>query len=290
MKIVNIIGGLGNQMFQYAFALSLKNKYCEDVLIDIHHFNGYPLFNGYEIGLVFKNASLPIANKKQIRKVSRYVPHYKLSRFIRRYCPSKKTEYISRYTYKYIQEVWNISGDCYYEGYWQSYKFFDTIRTEIIKEFQFPIPNEYNLNLSLQMSNSNSVGIHVRRGDYVNNSSFGGICDEAYYKKAITLLTNLLSDDVYFFFSNDTEWCKDYLVPLLKGKPFFIVDGNKGENSFFDMFLMTKCKNLIIANSTFSWWGAYLNCNNGVIIAPHIWNKCWEEKDLDILLPSWKLI
>lgn len=291
MKIINVIGGLGNQMFQYAFALSLKQKRPnEDVYIDTHHFKGYPLFNGYEIGSVFENTTLPIAKRKQIKKVSRYIPHFKLSRFVRRYLPKRETEYIAPYTYKYLPSVYDIEGDCYFEGYWQSYKYFDSFKDVVIREFEFPQPNDYNKDISYSMSSCNSVGIHVRRGDYVNNNSFGGICNEAYYKKSIELIIQRIKAPVFYLFSNDFEWCKDNIVPLLNERPYFVIDKNIKENSFYDMYLMTKCKNLIIANSSFSWWGAYLNINEGLIVAPHQWNKIAKEENMELLLPSWELI
>lgn len=289
MKIVNISGGLGNQMFQYAFAFSLKKRFNEEVLIDIHHYKGYHL-HLYELTIIFSHANLPIASKSEIRKVSRYIPNYKLSRIIRKVFRVKKTEYIASYNFKYLPEVYNISGDCYYEGYWQSFLFYKDIRKELIDVFEFPKENDYNKIIRMDIESHTSVGIHVRRGNYVGDRTLGGICDLNYYKRAINAILEKRRNYVFFIFSNDIAWCSDNILPLLDGYRVEFVSGNRGRDNFFDMYLMTKCKNLIIANSSFSWWGAFLNLSANMVIAPKIWNSYWDPKDVEIHDPQWVLV
>lgn len=295
MKIVNISGGLGNQMFQYAFALSLKERYPEEeVVIDtshyhtlfFNHYKGINLHNGYEIDKVFPNAILYKAKWWQVMRLSYYVPNYILSRFVRKVLPKRKTELIPPYSknYSYIAEVYQ-PNDCYYEGFWQCIRNFDGIKSKLIKTFSHPEPNVYNAELMKLLKTTRSVGIHVRRGDYLNEPEFQGICDVDYYRKAIE---NILRDGerrVFYVFSNDMEWCKENLTPLMKGCEMVCVTGNKGQDSCWDMFLMTYCQDLIIANSSFSWWGAFLNQRGGRVIVPNPWLN--RDCEIDIYDDNW---
>ncbi|MCH5237664.1 MAG: alpha-1,2-fucosyltransferase [Muribaculaceae bacterium] len=281
MKIVNITGGLGNQMFQYAFALALKHQFPkEKVLIDIQHYNslffkkfkGINLHNGFELNDLFPNAPLKIANSNDIRKVSYWIPNYVISRIARRLLPKKRSEYVAPYSLNYsFDEQFFRDGDCYYEGYWQSPKYFKEIKDYLKEIFSHPLPNEYNFRLIEEITNCNSVGIHVRRGDYLKEPEFRGLCGINYYKNAIDKITEEVGDCKFFIFSNDLKWCEENLVPLFGNHDYVFVSGNKGKESFWDMFLMTYCKYLIIANSSFSWWGAYLSKNADKVFAPYPW-------------------
>ena len=294
MKIVNISGGLGNQMFQYAFALSLKDRFPdEEVYVDTSHYHtlffkhykGINLHNGYEIDKVFPNAKLPIAGWKQIMKVSYYIPNYVLSRLGRKYLPQRKTEFVPQNsTYSYISEAFSF-GDCYYEGFWQSIRNFEGIKSKICEAFAHPEPNQYNRALIDEIVLCDSVGIHVRRGDYLNEREYCNICGVGYYKKAIEHILSEGKPHVFYIFSNDMGWCKENLEPLVGNNKIEYVTGNKGKESCWDMFLMTYCKDLIIANSSFSWWGAFLNKNINRVIAPDPWLN--RDCEIDIYDPSW---
>lgn len=296
MKIVNIIGGLGNQMFQYAFAISLAEKFSnEAVYIDISHFHhifvkkwkSANLHNGYEIGKVFPYAKLPVASARQIMKVSRYIPNYLLSRLARKYLPVRRKEFIQkpRDYFKYNPSVYNLQGDWYYEGIWESVSYLTPIRNKIQDVYRHPKPNKENASVISQMEQKNSVGIHIRRGDYLQAIGFSGICDLDYYKKAIDLI---LSDGLphsFFIFSNDIRWCEENIRTLVGDNEIMMVTFNTGASSCWDMFLMTHCKDLIIANSTFSWWGAFLNNRGGRVVTPQKWMT--RKAEFDIWLPEW---
>lgn len=273
MKIVNIIGGLGNQMFCYAFAKSLKNKYpTESIMVDISHFNHYGLHAGFQINEIFKNVDIDIANPKCLSKVTWFLPHYGLSRLLRRILPVRKTEYLEKKDYVFNADVFNIKTDCYYEGYWQSPFYFNDIERDIKDMFTFPEPQEENSSLASQIKNVSSVAIHIRRGDYLNAKSFMGICNLDYYKQAICYIEENIDNPVYFIFSNDIEWCAQNIAPLTKKSKIVFVTHNVGKSSYWDMYLMSCCKGMILANSSFSWWGAYLNKNlSPLIIAPAKW-------------------
>lgn len=286
-------------MFQYAFALALAQKFPnEEVKVDIQHYNslffkkfrGINLHNGFEINSLFINAPLKIASPADLLKVSYWIPNYVLSRIARRILPIRSSEYVAPYNLNYSvdEAALNKRGSCYYEGYWQTPKYFANIKNQLKNIFSHPHPNSYNADLIRQISDCNSVGIHVRRGDYLKEPEFRGICGEDYYKKAIDQIIKQEQNCTFFIFSNDFKWCQDNLVPLFEGRDYVFVTENRGSDSFWDMFLMTYCKFLIIANSSFSWWGAFLNRANAEVFAPYPWlnRNC----KIDIYEEGWKKI
>ncbi|HCY73564.1 MAG TPA: alpha-1,2-fucosyltransferase [Rikenellaceae bacterium] len=295
MKIVNIMGGLGNQMFEYAFAISLQERFHEDVLIDTSHYGhlffkrykGANLHNGFEIHNVFPNASLKEANPLQLMRVTWYMPNYLLSRILRRLLPIRKNEIIqtSADYFSHHEEYYQIKGDAYYEGIWESAKNYIPIREKLQQVYAHGDPNEENARYIESMEAENSVGIHIRRGDYLFCPEFMGICDLNYYECAITEIQKYGQNYTYYIFSNDTRWCAEYIIPLCKNSKVVLVSNNTGKDSVWDMFLMTHCKNLIIANSSFSWWGAFLNKRGGTIIAPQKWVN--RDAEYDIWLDNW---
>lgn len=296
MKVVNIIGGLGNQMFQYAMAVSLKHRYPnEEVLIDTSHFHyvfskswkGTNLHNGYEIDAVFPHANIKKATPLQLMKVSWYMPNYILSRMVRRFLPVRKTEFIQKREniFVYQPEAMGREGDCYYEGNWESANYFADCREKIQDVFCHGTPNNVNSEYIKCMESENSVGIHVRRGDYLASTKWSGICDENYYQKGIKTILNDGKQHVFYIFSNDINWCKQKIVPLVTNHRAVIVTENKGKESCWDMFLMSHCKDLIIANSSFSWWGAFLNRRGGRVVAPNKWLN--EDRRVEVWLNEW---
>lgn len=299
MKVVNISGGLGNQMFQYAFALYLKNEFPqEEIYLDTSHYHtlffkhykGINLHNGFELSNLFPKACLPVAGFKELRKVSYYVPNYVLSRIARKYLPLRKSEYIEPFEniFLYDGTIANMKGNCYYEGYWQCPEYFNAIKGELNEIFVPSEPNEYNRSLIREIENTNSIGIHVRRGDYLKEPEYADICNLEYYKKAIEKVVTTNGNHCFFIFSNDLDWCKENLMPLIGGNKVVFANGNKGKDSYWDMFLMTYCKSLIIANSSFSWWGAYLGRDDRRIVAPYPWSR--RKCKIDIYDKSWTLI
>lgn len=284
MKIVNIIGGLGNQMFQYAFALALQEKHKdEEIKIDISHFNyifikkykSANLHNGYEIEKIFSKARILHATAWDLMKVTWYIPNYVLSRVVRKVFPIRKNEYIqkSEDVFAFNDNILNAKGNGYYEGVWQAIGYLENVKEKIQEVFQHPEPNEYNKRLIREISSCNSVGLHVRRGDYLHDHEFNGICDLEYYKKGITEILSDGKEHCFYIFSNDIKWCMQEIEPLLSGHKVVYVTGNTGKDSCWDMFLMTYCKDLIIANSSFSWWGAFLNKSVSKVVAPYPWVK-----------------
>lgn len=268
MKIIKFHGGLGNQMFQYCFYKRMMLE-SDEVLADTSFFKKVKAHNGLEIERLF-NIKLNKIDKKIERFLFSKNKITKLKRSI-----LKKINRFKVYTYfdtVYDESIIiNPKKYSFYEGYWQSEKYFKTIEDIIRKKIIFPeIVEEKNLKILKNIQEENSISIHVRRGDYVGHPQLDGLAPVEYYEKAIEYLKKKIENPKFFIFSNDLSWCKENLP--LKENEYEVVEGNTGNNSYIDMQLMSLCKHNIIPNSSFSWWGAWLNKNpQKIVIAPERW-------------------
>ncbi len=273
MKIVKILGGLGNQMFQYALYLSLKEQFPhEQVKIDISCFKSYPLHNGFEINRIFAQ-NAPVASFKDILKVAYPYPNYRFWQVGKYILPKRKTMCVERKDFTFDATALIRKGNCYYDGYWQHEEYFCFVKDAIWSAFSFPeITDKRNTEIMQRFQTTTSVSLHIRRGDYINHPFFRGICDLDYYKRAICYMEERVTPQLYCIFSNDIDWCENNLHELLSGKEVIYVDWNNGMESYMDMQLMSLCQHNIIANSSFSWWGAWLNRNpQKVVVSPTKW-------------------
>lgn len=282
MTIVKIAGGLGNQMFQYAFYLALKEK-SGNVKLDISSFRSYHLHNGFELDKIF-NIQYSNATNKERRELSNQGDEF-IVRILRMFLKHKSTEFVEPFL-GYNEDVFfNIEGR-YFIGYWQSYKYFKNIALVVRNAFAFPLSllSDRNKLLRKEIQKNNSVSIHVRLGDYVGHPLYSNICTLDYYRKAIDLIVNRIPDSTFFIFSNDTRRCLEKLnLPNC-----IVVDWNSGEDAYWDMYLMSCCKHNIIANSTFSWWGAWLNLNpSKIVVSPSKWINDERISMCDIIPPEW---
>jgi len=289
MKIVRIIGGLGNQMFQYALFLALKHKFPDEtILIDASLMRSYKVHNGLEIDRVF-GVDLPQASFFQLLKLTIPTYNYKLSRLINNILPKRKTEFGDPAGYFDIDEVL-LTGDRYYDGYWLHFEYFEDCVEEIKNVYTFKSPlNDRNRRILDKIRLAvNSVSIHVRRGDFLKSPLYTGICDVNYYQSAINYLLKIKQQCEFFVFSDDIEWCKKYIAPLFGENCYYFIDWNNGNDSPIDMQLMAECQNNIIANSTFSWWAAFLNNTpNKIVCSPRKWLK--SNVTRPVQMPSWIL-
>ena len=272
MIVVRINGGLGNQMFQYAFLEYIK-KNNEEVYADIDAYKFHSHHNGYELKRVF-NIDAPIASVEQIKKVSFYKNSI-ISRVMRKLLQleiSKNFE-VSEKNINMIIGDDKILQDVYFDGFWQNSRYVTDVESVLREKFVFC--NEIggkNKEILKMIKDSTSVALHVRRGDYLSESGLYDICNIDYYNNAIKKLNELVKAEMnYFVFSDDIVWCKENLNILSNAH---YIDWNNNDESWIDMYLMSQCKHNIIANSTFSWWGAWLNNNiEKVVIAPKMWRR-----------------
>ena len=272
MKIVKIIGGLGNQMFQYALAIALKERWKdEEIKLDLHGFNGYHKHQGYQLDMLFGHR-FEAATLTDVAQLAWPYPHYQLWRVGSRLLPKRRSMLCEPSKGLLPSDVLKQKGSLYYDGYWQDERYFKAIRPRIMAAFKFPdFTDRRNLETEKRLKASEAVSIHIRRGDYLDDVLFQGTCDIAYYQRAIARLCQLKTP-VFCIFSNDMAWCKVHIEPLLHGKEILYVDWNRGKESYRDLQLMTLCRHHIIANSSFSWWGAWLSkADDGITIAPQHW-------------------
>lgn len=262
--IVNFAGGLGNQMFQYAFYLYLKNTLGRQVDFYIKPNDTHQLIDTFEIT---ESEILPEQLEKLIAQAN-----------------PKQMQYVAEASISCIQEF-NIppTAITIYNGYWQCADYVETNLVEIRNIFKHwrQTLNTKNQVLLNQIQSTCSVSIHIRRGDYMtpfNKEIYGGICTKNYYAKAIKKMKQLLAEEpIFYVFTDDPEWTKKHF----KYKNCILIEGNYGENDWQDLALMSACRHHIIANSSFSWWGALLEENpKKQVIAPNWWYKGMPTPDL----------
>jgi hypothetical protein len=183
----------------------------------------------------------------------------------------------------------NLPDNVYINGYWQSEKYFKDIEEVLRKDFTVISPiNQENQRMLNLINSTDSVSLHVRRGDYVTNpttNSFHGTCSLDYYAKAVRYIIENISNPHFFLISDDPDWVKENISI---NKPVTVIDINTTDNGYDDLRLMSKCKHNIIANSSFSWWGAWLNNNpQKIVIAPEKWFLSPELNTKDLIPQGW---
>lgn len=268
LEIIYLFNGLGNQMSQYAFYLSKKNKNKNTYYF--YNLDSSSNHNGYELEKVF-DIKLGRGNKFffYIHKVlfaSRYFFFRSINCLVRKIFDVKIIQENINYDFN-PNLLTSKRGINLYLGGWHSEKYFLREEKEIRRTFKFNLErlNSYSLSILSKIENSNSVSIHVRRGDYLNEenyNTFGCVTNLDYYTNAINLLRERVENPLFFVFTNDYDWVLEHF----NSYDFLIVNGNKSEDSWMDMFLISQCKHNINANSTFSWWGAWLNVNKHKIV------------------------
>ncbi|MEF9923191.1 MAG: alpha-1,2-fucosyltransferase [Muribaculaceae bacterium] len=285
MNIVRISAGLGNQMFQYAFYLALKHE-GEKVAIDTSEFLYRKHHQGYELQKVY--AIEPVyATKEQVNLIADTSKSFwaSLRRNVFKISRNTIGTLLKEPNFNYQKDILKMQ-DTYFQGFWQSWRYFDNISDEVKAQFTFRQPfSPENQICADAIAKCQSVAIHIRRGDYTKKrrwEEIGSICSLEYYNWAIAHINAHILNPHFFIFSDDIKWAHKN-IPLENAT---FIEWNKGEESYNDLHLMSLCKHIIIANSSFSWWGAYLNTNpDKIVIAPAIWYR--HTPTPDIIPQSW---
>lgn len=299
MNIIRMSGGLGNQMFQYALYLKLCSMGKEVKFDDI---NEYRDDNARPIMLSVFGIEIPRATWDEINY---YIDgSMELAKRIRRFFFGRKvTQYIEEGFYD--AKILSFD-DMYIRGSFQSEKYFADIEQTIRQAYCFPsldtmhLPEKlYELTKELlgQIEKSMSVSIHMRRSDSrADEELYEGICTGKYYEGAVGFIQERYPEAVFYIFSNEPKWVKSWVDHLIEGqktenmsiedvealhRKFIMVEANTEYTGYLDMQLMTRCRHNIISNSSFSWWGAWLNENpDKIVIAPDRWKNNVESNDI----------
>ena len=263
MIIIKIKGGLGNQLFQYAVGRAAASHHKVPLKFDTTIFETYKLHNGYRLDQFAIQAEIAAENEIINLKGRSNVLFSALRKagLVKRktYFKEKRSSYFDASVFK--------NNFVYLDGYWQNELYFSAIRELLLVELS-PHCSRIDSSCSYleSIKENNSVSLHVRRGDYLNLKNIN-VLDVGYYKKAVEYVRKIVEKPTFFIFSDDLEWCKKSLGFL---DDCIYVDYTQTEIE--DLKLMSFCRHNIIANSSFSWWGAWLNKNpNKTVIAPKGW-------------------
>ncbi|MDR3606939.1 MAG: alpha-1,2-fucosyltransferase [Oligoflexia bacterium] len=278
MVIVKLVGGLGNQLFQYAFGRALSIRQRSTLFLDCTAFETYKV---HDYALDHFNIQAESATQEQIKKLTKPASQF----FFFNRTPKIYKEPHFHYSEKHLQ----IKGSIYLEGYWQSEKYFEGIAEQLREDLRIiSQPDENNEGALKKIRETNSVSIHIRRGDYVSNAAatqVHGILDLDYYRKSIDFIYGKFSSPSFFVFSDDPEWVRNNLK--IEGNATY-VNHNPPQKGYEDLRLMSSCKHHIIANSTFSWWGAWLNpLRSKTVIAPRNWFRTNDLDPEDLIPINW---
>jgi hypothetical protein len=290
MPTIKIQWWLGNQMFQYALAYALSKKNNENIVFDPSYLENRFIFANW----TFRSFELDVFGIEK--------NYDSPNAFMRKYIHPRGIETLRSFQFgnRYIREVWgkfieDFPKDAYLDGWFQSFRYFENYRDAIQEIFtvKTPISEENARILSMiESSNNTAISLHVRRGDYVTLDSankWHGVCSLWYYESAINLMREKIENPVFFVFSDDIMWCKENIL-LPEWVEVIYVDHN-GSAWHEDLRLMYSCSHHILANSSFSWWWAYLGRNpEKIIIAPKKWLQTDAFSTQNLLPPSWILL
>jgi len=291
MIIIGLKGGLSNQMFQYAVGRSLAGLLETELKLDKSFYdNQIHRHSKRKYELCKLNIKENFASASEIRKFKNASVLGEISAKISSWLgfQVKRSAITKEKGFEFNSEIMKLVRHSYLDGYWQSYKYFENIGGIIREEFKNRSEwNEPNREMLRLIKNSKSVAIHFRRTDYVLNretAAFHGTCSMDYYQEAVEYIKSKVDNPKFFAFSDDIEWVKvNFRMNNLK-----YIDNNDSNHGELDLSLMKHCQHFVIANSSFSWWGAWL-CENPdkIVIAPHNWFKDKNINTDDLIPANW---
>ena len=294
MIITSLNSGLGNQMFQFAAGKSLARHLQTELLLDISWFkNSDKAQTPRSFELMVYPIKDQIAKEEVINQLIRPSSHGIFNRIKHKINRNRSIHnqwlFIEPH-FHFYSDFFKAKAPVMLSGYWQSEKYFQLISEEIKSIFSLEIP-QYDSNFSwvqLMQTQAQAVAIHVRRGDMVKNpevAKIHGSCNLDYYQRAMSYVESKVEQPSYFVFSDDIAWCKEHLNSKF---PIYFVSGNEGDRAYWDIQLMRYCKHNIIANSSFSWWGAWLNNTpNKIVVSPINWFNHSDSDTKDLIPNNW---
>jgi hypothetical protein len=292
MIAINLTGGLGNQLFQYALGRYLAFKQDAELMINDSFYVDVPAGVTPRRSELDKFATqLRMVTDSERRYLKRYTNRY--LRYLQKYIALPgRFKYVREPLDRLLLEVRDYRGDLLLDGYWQSEQYFagaeGIIRKDLTPSFDL---SERDVRVKLAMQNTTSVSLHIRRGDYVTNAhtnAWHGVCGVDYYRNAMQVVEPRLQNPHYFVFSDDMEWVK---ANLKIDHPCTYVAHNDETTAVNDLMLMASCQHHIIANSSFSWWGAWLNSSQEkLVVRPKVWLKQLPYMNDSVCPSSWMAV
>lgn len=287
MIIVSLNGGLGNQMFQYALGRSLAHILKTELKLDIFPLELNPL-RAYALNIF--NITANFASGKEVSKLTiknNSMINRAICKIFRRQ-PKFASTYIKERDRRFNPTIFSLPDNIYLQGYWQSEKYFKPIEHIIREEFTFKkLQQGKNKELANYIKSTESISLHFRRGDYASNKKtfqHHGVCGLDYAFASIKKICNKVQKPTFFIFSDDPKWVhSNFSIE----KPMIVVENNNSKKDYDDLRLMSQCKHNIIGNSSFSWWGAWLNVNpEKIVIAPRRYFNDGSD-DSDLIPEDW---
>jgi hypothetical protein len=285
MIITRLFGGLGNQLFQYALARRLSILHNVALKLDVSQIETYKIrkysLNPFNIIEDF------ITEKDIARIKGRGLLSFR--RLTEKILPYYKRSYVCERFFHFDPNILSSPKNVYLNGFWQSEKYFKDIEDVIRREFTIKIkPDSNNKQITKLIKSVNAVSLHVRRTDYISNAAmnqFHGTCDLVYYQRAVEIIAREVLSPHFFVFSDDILWAKNNLILEY---PTVFISHNNNTKDFEDLRLITQCKHHIISNSSFSWWGAWLNeKHDKIVIAPKKWFNDESIDTRDLIPETW---
>ena len=292
MIVTKIQAGLGNQMFQYAVGLSLAQKHQTELVLDITSYENMHKDDtprNYELdvfnirGRIAAEADFAIIKTSEYRRTLQDKIKHRLA-------IGNAVFYYGETSSSFDPRLLLLKNNTYLSGWWQSEKYFTDVRSQLLEDFSpSKKPSANTLKMITEATGCESISVHVRRGDYVTNkhaNAHHGTATLDYYNAAALFMKSFMPNAKFFVFSDDIAWCKKHLN---FGSNTVYVTGNDGKDAYQDLLIMKACKHNIIANSSFSWWGAWLNENTSkIVIAPRAWyTDPIKNREADIVPDSW---
>lgn len=288
MVIVGLQGGIGNQMFQYALGRALAYQLDVPLKFDLSNYSEHQL-RKFELGNF--NIAGSIASETDLALAKGYgVPGRILAPLFGSIFKKLRFRTVHEKSLRFCPDIFAIRGNIYLVGYWQSEKYFAQISSIVRNEFTVRCAiDEVNGQRAEQIGGVTAVSMHVRRGDYVSDAHATqtlGVLPLDYYQSAVKLVASRVDTPHFFVFTDDTVWAKEHIRIAY---PLTFVTHNRSEKSFMDIYLMSRCQHNIVANSTFSWWGAWLNPNlRKIVVAPAAWYRDPAYDPSDLIPSSWE--
>jgi len=290
MIIIRLIGGIGNQMFQYALGRRLTLDRGVPLKLDLRAYDHQEL-RKFELDKF--NVDFQIASDEDIYKTRFFSQNRVFRKFMAIW--QKQLPYYKQRTVKekkfsaYDDNIINVPSTCYISGFWQSKKYFAAINNKLTKEFTLKgLPSSISTNWISKIKSNTSISIHVRRGDYVNNKDKNNLHNALsldYYYSAVNFCLKRIPSCRFFIFSDDIDWCSRSFTFI--NEPEFVYVDRKNRD-VEELVLMSLCNHHIIANSSYSWWGAWLNpSTTKMVISPEKWFINSTMEILDLIPDTW---